>query len=181
MTQWWWLRHAPVIGHDGICIGQLDVAADLSEVREIASFPDDAVWISSQLRRTIETAAALGHDALQEPAFAEQHFGDWQGRPYDSFTIGTGDMATIVPPSGESFSAVCARTAAAIDRIGAAHAGRDIIVVGHAGSIRAALAHALKISPDRALSFAIAPLSLTRLTHYPDGDAWQVECVNQTR
>ena len=181
MTRWWWLRHAPVAGHDGICVGQLDVAADLSEAERVTGLPEGAVWLSSPLRRTLETAAALGHDTLAEPAFAEQNFGDWQGRPYSSFAIEAGDLATVVPPSGESFANLCVRVAAAVDRIGAEHAGRDIVVVGHAGSIRAALAHALGLPPERALSFAIAPLSLTTLVHYPDENGWQVEGVNRRR
>jgi len=53
----------------------------------------------------------------------------------------------------------------------------DVIVVAHAGTIRAALALALELSPDRALSFVIDPLSLTRLDRLDDG--WRVVTVNR--
>lgn len=186
MTAWWWVRHGPVRGHDGICLGQLDVEADLSDAATLewlrATLPDDAHWISSPLARATATAAKLhpGPVAL-EAAFAEQNFGDWQGRAYDTLPLDVDDLAALTPPSGESFVAVCDRVAAAIRRIGAAQAERDIVVVGHAGSIWAALAHALDLAPARALSFAVEPHSLTALTHFPDPEAWRVEGVNQRR
>ncbi len=186
MTAWWWVRHAPVRGHDGICLGQLDVEADLSDSPSLdwlrATLPDDAHWISSPLARATATAAELhrGPVAL-EAAFAEQDFGDWQGRSYDTLPLEVDDLAALVPPSGESFVAVCRRVAEAIRRIGSAHAGRDIVVVGHAGSIWAALAHALDLAPARALSFAVDPLSLTAMVHFTDSDGWRIEGVNQRR
>ena len=73
---------------------------------------------------------------------------------------------------------VVSRVAGAVRRIGAAEAGRDIVVVAHGGSIRAALAHALSINAERALGFAIDNCSLTRLDHFPSDDAWRVSAVN---
>lgn len=186
MITWWWVRHGPVRGHDGICLGQSDVAADLSDLATLAwlraTLPDDAHWISSHLRRATATAAGLHSGAVTiVPDFAEQNFGDWQGRAYDTLPFETADLAALIPPSGENFIAVCARVGRAMTRIESEHPGRDIVVVGHAGSIWAALAHALDLAPARALSFAVEPLSLTALTHFPDADAWRVECVNQRR
>jgi alpha-ribazole phosphatase len=53
----------------------------------------------------------------------------------------------------------------------------DVIVVAHAGTIRAALALALELSPDKALSFVIDPWSLTRLDRLDKG--WRVVSVNR--
>ena len=186
MTAWWWVRHGPVRGHDGICLGQLDVEADLSDATTLewlrATLPDDAHWISSPLARAAATAAKLHRGPVTvEADFAEQNFGDWQGRAYDTLPLEGDDLAALAPPGGESFVAVCDRVAGAIGRIGSDHAGRDIVVVGHAGSIWAALAHALDLAPARALSFAVEPLSLTALTHFADPDGWRVEGDNQRR
>ena len=64
-----------------------------------------------------------------------------------------------------------------MERLAAAHAGEQVVVVSHGGAIRAAVAHALQIGPDSALHMAIQNLSLTRLERYPD--AWRVVCVNE--
>jgi alpha-ribazole phosphatase len=71
--------------------------------------------------------------------------------------------AVVRPPGGESFADVMVRVAAAVQRISPGAAGRDLVVVAHGGSIRAALAHALGIEAERALGFAVDNCSLTRL------------------
>lgn len=53
----------------------------------------------------------------------------------------------------------------------------DVIIVAHAGTIRATLALVLELSPERALRFAIDPLSLTRLDRLDN--AWRVVAVNR--
>ena len=197
VTRWWWVRHAPV--PDGGCIyGQRDLSADCSDSAAFAcraaSLPAGAVWVASHLRRTHETAAAIcaaGYGAAQpaiEHDLAEQHFGEWQGLPrkevyanqsrWPGFWLAPADHA---PPGGESFAQVVARVTPAIERLTASHAGRDIVAVAHGGTIRAALALALGLTPAAALAFSIDTISLTRLDHIagPDGAAWRVVAVNQ--
>jgi broad specificity phosphatase PhoE len=77
------------------------------------------------------------------------------------------------------------RVEAAVARLTARHRGRDIVAVGHGGSIRAALALALGLEPERALAFVIDNCSLTRLDHIHDdsdaataGGVWRVAAVN---
>jgi alpha-ribazole phosphatase len=53
----------------------------------------------------------------------------------------------------------------------------DVLIVAHAGTIRAALALALGIEPDHALRFVIDPLSLTRLDRLEN--SWRVVAVNR--
>ena len=76
-TRWWWVRHAPVIGVDGLIYGSNDVACDVSDVARIkalaGALPEDAVWITSHLSRAIDTARAIseaGHK-MPEPAIEE--------------------------------------------------------------------------------------------------------------
>jgi alpha-ribazole phosphatase len=62
-----------------------------------------------------------------------------------------------------------------------AYAGRDIIAVTHGGTIRAALAEALDLSPEAALAFTIDNCSLTRLERFDgagEGHGWRVAAVN---
>ena len=120
VTRWWWIRHAPVTDDGGCFYGQKDVPAytgDTPVYRALAAaLPPDAVWVSSHLQRTHQTAAAIGNAgyALPEVAqyedLAEQHFGDWQGRPrapayekYGSFHGFWMNLLEEAPPNGESF------------------------------------------------------------------------------
>ena len=198
-TRWWWIRHAPVIGHEGRIYGNSEVACDTSDAAAFGALagrlPDRAVWVTSHLGRARETAAAPvdGGAAPVEPSIerdlAEQDFGDWQGRTYAELER-AGDAvyhkfwltpADHAPPGGESFAAVIERVRPVVERLTAAHAGRDIVAVAHGGSIRAALALALGLDAEAALAFRIEHLSLTRIDHVagpgPGGD-WRVGPVN---
>ncbi|HEX3066697.1 MAG TPA: histidine phosphatase family protein [Dongiaceae bacterium] len=196
-TRWWWIRHAPVVGHSGRIYGQDDVDCDCGNAALFAQLagrlPTDALWITTPLRRTKLTAAALQQAGAPKPAgereevaFLEQHFGEWQGLSYDEFAILRDGVAhrfwhapaSERPPQGESFAEVVERVARAVEAISAAETGQDIVVVAHGGSIRAALAHALAIDPERALGFAIDNCSLTRLDHFTGEGAWRVGSVN---
>jgi len=194
VTRWWWVRHGPVVENNSICVGQMDLVPDLSDHAALArlseALPTAPTWVCSPLRRTRATLDAIRAnrkdecaDPLVEPGFAEQHFGVWQGRTYDEVRAETGDDAwktpsLLQPPDGERYDTVFARVAEAIVRVGAVHSGGDIVVVGHAGSIRAALAKALDLNLDRALSISVATLSLTSIAQYGD-DAWSVGFVNR--
>ncbi|MSO68798.1 MAG: histidine phosphatase family protein [Alphaproteobacteria bacterium] len=199
VTHWWWIRHAPVRDHGGRCYGQSDVRADVSDDAAFAALaralPQGALWVTTQLMRTQQTAAAIaaaGHPvpvALVEPALAEQNFGLWQGRRYeeiDQDLDGGAHKFWIAPahhspPEGESFIDVISRAGGAIERLTRAHAGRHIVAVAHGGTIRAALQVALDTSPERALAFAIDNLSLTRIDHVDgpgQGGQWRVVSVN---
>lgn len=197
VTRWWWLRHAPVTNDGGRIYGQSDVECDVSDRAAFAALarllPRDAVWVASHLKRTRMTANAIRAAGLEapepiiEPALAEQNFGAWQGQvraevfarnpDWRGFWLAPADTA---PPGGESFVDVIARTGAAIRRLTAAHAGRDIVAVAHGGTIRAALAIALKLEPEMALAVVTDNLALTRIDHIVrrEGEAWRVSAVN---
>ena len=195
VVRWWWLRHAPVPCPVGRIHGNLDVACDTSDEADFArlaqAIPVNAVLVESGLLRCRQTTGALEKAGLRLPppvietAFQEQDFGRWQGRSWpDLETAKDPDLAEFwnnpayaVPPGGESFRAQIDRVATAIDRLGTLFEGRDILCVSHAGTIRAALAHALSMKAEAALSFTIQPLSLTRIDLIAPG--WRVDCVNR--
>ncbi|HKY93737.1 MAG TPA: histidine phosphatase family protein [Kiloniellales bacterium] len=205
-TRWWWVRHAPVTVNEGRIYGQTDHICDCSDeatFRALArALPGGALWVTSNLKRTKMTAEAIHPhllarpmSMLEEPALAEQHFGDWQGRSYEELRQGKlGHWhrfwlapAETVPPGGESFVTVMERVRAAVERLSQAHAGRDIVAVTHGGTIRAALALALGLEPEAALRLQVANCSLTRIdlvsgligSHAPGpGESWRVEFMN---
>ena len=204
-TRWWWIRHAPVDSR-GLIYGQEDLECDCSleaYFTGLASrLPEDALWVTSHLRRTHQTAEAIcAHLTpapprwLIEPRFAEQHFGEWQGLSHEALRERRAPEwhrfwhapAHERPPGGESFDDLVGRTAAAIEEISEQHPGRDIVCVAHGGTIRAALAIALGGQTEVALSFAVANCSLTRIdrilgaagSHAPDASAtWRIGLVN---
>ena len=204
-TRLWWVRHAPV-DHGGRIYGQLDLSCDCSETAIFAGLagqlPRDAVWVTSNLRRTHETAAAIiraglpGPDSIPGPEavaiddLAEQHFGKWQGLTYeDLHETRIGDFhrfwhapAHEAAPDGESFLAVIERVSRAVQRLVEMHAGRNVTAISHGGTIRAALALALGLEPEAALAFTIENCSITRIDHVNGsgvGHDWRVVTVNR--
>ena len=200
-TRWWWIRHAPVTSHAGRIYGQQDVEADFTNSAAAleglaALLPEDLVLITSDLKRAVTTADAIAmagaawRQTERDPGFREQHFGDWQGLSSEELATvreklpHSGWLAPAFerPPNGESFSDVIGRVVPAIIRHTSQHTGRDIVAVAHGGSIRAALAYALELDPESALSFSLQNLSLTRLDHIETGDdsgVWRIVCVNR--
>lgn len=204
-TRFWWVRHAPVRGDGGRIYGGSDIACDVSDAHVFTALapllPPGAIWVTSGLGRTHQTAHALfaaGYRDVQggEPAFRrlpaldEQNLGSWQGLDRARFFAERQPVAASYwfapaeerPPGGESFAELCDRVGGAIhDLIGEGTGeDRDIVVVAHGGTIRAAVALALGLPPQGGLAFAIENCSLTRLDHFagPDGAGWRIGAVN---
>ncbi len=203
VTRWWWVRHAPVIGVDGVIYGADDVACDVSDRPRFEALartlPGDAVWMTSHLSRTVKTARAIAEAGLAFPEpmverdLAEQNFGDWQGKSWaemreldpaahDAFWQ---DPTRARPPGGESFADQIGRTARVIERMTARHPGRDLVAVAHGGTIRAAVAHALGLAPEQGMALTVSTLSVSVLEHVKDGllrgrgGQWRVVGVNR--
>jgi alpha-ribazole phosphatase len=206
ITRWWWVRHAPVTVNNGCIYGQTDPVCDCDDAASFAGLasllPREAVWVTSNLTRTHMTAQAIvraglpgpdpvpGPGVLAEPELAEQSFGEWHGMKYTDLAELQAQAyhrfwlapAHEAPPGGESFISVMERVSRAIRRLNAEHESRDIIAVTHGGTIRAALAEALELSPEAALAFSIDNLSLTRIERFDGpgvGHGWRVVTVNQ--
>jgi broad specificity phosphatase PhoE len=204
-TRFWWVRHAPV-DHDGRIYGQEDKPCDCTDAAVFAGLacqlPRRAVWVTSNLRRTHETARAIvaaglpgpaefpGPDAQAIPDLAEQNFGEWQGLTYEELRQSRGGAyhrfwhapAHERVPGGESFVEMMARVAAAILGLIEAHRGHDIIAVAHGGTIRSALGMALGLEPEHCLAFTMENCSLTRIDHIEGpgwGHNWRVITVNR--
>jgi alpha-ribazole phosphatase len=199
-TRWWWIRHAPVHDNGGRIYGQTDLSCDCSDTRLnsalAALLPRNAIWITSQLARTKETARAIweagnfgpSQQFLQDEDLAEQHLGDWQGldrreflmnrkQEPDSFWYASAEERA---PNGESFVNLLTRVNTAIARANKAHPGSDVVAVVHGGTIRAAITIALGLKPRGGFAFMIDNCSLTRLDHYQGRDSagWRVKMIN---
>jgi broad specificity phosphatase PhoE len=204
-TRLWWVRHAPV-AHGGRIYGQTDLSCDCSETALFTGLaeqlPRGAVWVTSNLCRTHQTAAAIiraglpgpqsipGPEAIVMKDLAEQNFGEWQGLTFGELDQSRGGEfhrfwhtpAHVAAPGGESFVDVIDRVSGAIHRLTETHPGRDIIAVAHGGTIRAALALALGLDPEASLAFTIENCSITRIDRVDGpgmGHGWRVVTVNR--
>ena len=199
-TRFWLIRHALVEENARtIVYGTMDVelcphtlsAQEPMYAALARRLPRPARWLASPLVRTQRTAAAIFRAGYPEhrleivPGLIELDFGAWQGlvhadvppllteAPHAFWPL----SGTERPPGGESMADGIARVGETLERLARSHEGEDIVAVTHGGAIRAALAHAVGISPDNALHFSVEYISLTRLDRFERG--WRVACVNE--
>jgi broad specificity phosphatase PhoE len=114
----------------------------------------DAAY-TSPLRRARETAETVlrgrGVPLVEVPELRELSYGLWQGRgmePAGRCSPGLEwrwreDPWSVRFPGGETLEEVCARAAAALERMRAAHPGGTVLVSGHGHLNRVLLIHAL--------------------------------------
>lgn len=195
-TRFWWVRHARVPEITHRMYGSLDVDCDTTDSALFsgvaAKLPDNALWITSPLKRTRQTADALidggatASEWAQDPAIVEQDFGDFNGMTHEDLFAQREDAYLgfwpLPPeqqaPNGESFSMLRTRVNGFIDRMVEEHPGKDLVCVAHRGTILAALQIALDLPLRNSVSFDIGNVSLTRLTYHADvpegGPRWRV-------
>ena len=158
------VRHTRPDAGEGICYGSTDIAAapgfePAAQALATRLAPADRV-VSSPLRRCAALArllaGRLGAPLAFDPRWREMDFGAWEGRPWDAIPrpdldAWAADLMHARPHGGESVAMLAARTAEAM---AACPAHERIVVVTHAGPIRAALA-----AWDRAIGYGetIAP------------------------
>lgn len=180
------IRHAPSQPQGRLC-GRVDVPARIEGEPGIAALRallrGVEHRVSSPARRCRQTAAAIWPDgpaAGEDMRLWEQDFGEWDGKLFseipDLGPLPPEQLAAHRPAGGESFDDLVRRAAPALREIAEANREAPVAVIAHAGTIRAALALALGASGP-ALSFEIAPLSVTRLRLLPSGD-FTIGCTN---
>ncbi|QNT77740.1 histidine phosphatase family protein [Entomobacter blattae] len=200
ITRFWFIRHAlveenarmKVYGAQDVPLCPDSLIAQKPMYEALAArLPQKAVWLVSPLSRTHHTAKAIqqagygSHALITEPGLIEQSMGEWHGTRHEELPgklslpshLFWSLSATERPPGGESMMDVAARVATSLNILATQYTGREIIAVSHGGTIRAALAHALKIHVETALHFSIQNLSLTIIEHYPP--AWRIVTVNE--
>ncbi|MFT4014081.1 MAG: histidine phosphatase family protein [Paracoccus sp. (in: a-proteobacteria)] len=164
-------RHAP-LAQPGLA-GRRDLPADCGDRagldwlgKQLSGLP----LLCSPALRCRQTVAAMGREAEPVADLWEQDFGLWETEGFpDLGPLPPKALAAHRPKDGESFLDMAARVQPVLLR-----QSGTVGIVAHAGTVRAALA--LAVGPE-ALSFAVAPLSLTILTRSPGG--WAVEAVNR--
>ena len=161
------IRHPRPQVAPGTCYGQLDLPLAEDPVQIAAGLrpllPARYSLHASPLQRARLLAEALGQPAL-DPRLMEIHFGEWEGRSYDS--IGSALDAWVdapldfAAPGGESPRQMAARVHAWLDGLLAAPVPAAV-VVAHGGPLRSIAGRLLGIPPEQwlALDFACGELS----------------------
>jgi len=184
------VRHGPT--HAKCMVGWSDLPADLSDTAALSrlelALPQDALVISSDLNRAVDTANAIQGKRTRlphSPDLREIHFGDWELRTWADIDAEDPERiraywenpGDVRPPGGESWNQVCARVNAVIDQLVHTHIGRDLIVVGHFGQILTQLQRAELLTAEEAFAHRIDNLSVSEISK--DSDGWIAGKINQ--
>lgn len=140
---------------EGIYQGQTDTSLNengrqtVRELGKILSRINFSAIYSSDLLRARETAEII-NDFLNVPIYytrdlRELHFGDWTGisiwemeeKDPELFRKWQEDPWNISPPGGETFRELTERVIRALEEITERHKNENILVVSHAGPIKA--------------------------------------------
>lgn len=146
------IRHSAPDVAPGICYGQLDVGLAASFPHEAAQalhyLPRTELILTSPLARATRLAEYLAQarqaELRQDARLMEMHFGEWEGRAWDSIARAeldawAADLMGYAPPGGESARQLMCRTDALLrDLARLPHA--HVALVAHAGVLRALLA-----------------------------------------
>jgi len=135
------------------------------------------VAYASDLERTIETANIIldsrDIEVVSTAEIREIHFGIWEGHTYDEIIDKWGiefekwqrDPFHISPPKGETFLQLCGRISNFLKKAAKKHPEDNILVVSHAGPIRAILLVLLNLDYERFWKFKISNTSLTEIVY----------------
>ena len=173
------IRHTKTGTLKGLCYGQTDVAlAD--------SFPEEAQQLqlklpelkpntlvfSSPLTRCVQLAEKLSDNPTIDTRLSELDFGDWESARFDDIDADvlqhwTDNFVNVAPPNGESFIDLCQRAGSFWQDVvcGMNPAADQVLIITHAGVIRALLAHILKLPPANAFQFRVDVGSVHKLQH----------------
>lgn len=147
--------------------------------------------LSSPLARCREFAIRLasvdGLPLAVEPQLREVGMGAWEGRtPHQvqrehpgAFEAFYRDPVNRRPPGGESLASLQGRVGRAYDTAVASHPGRRLLLVVHAGVMRALVGRALGAQPAHWYRLRIDYAGVVRIRHGRFGPS--LDCVNARR
>lgn len=118
-----------------------------------------------------ELAARLALPLGVDVRLMEVGFGEWEGRTAEELLATDSerlarfwnDPMHHAPPGGETLITFRDRVLAAWEDILARYAGRHVLIVGHAGTIRIAVCHVLDMPLDRLFRIQVPNAGITRI------------------
>ncbi|MCW9013736.1 MAG: alpha-ribazole phosphatase family protein [Gammaproteobacteria bacterium] len=144
------------------------------QMTEACEHKIDYAWlVSSPLKRCADFARQLSNKnnlpLLIENDLREIHFGDWEAKTSDELwqtdrerlSAFWDDPVNNSPPGGESLSQLYTRVINSMTDLIKKYPGQKILLIAHGGSIRCALAWALKMPVANINSISLAHGSLS--------------------
>jgi alpha-ribazole phosphatase len=131
--------------------------------------------VTSPLLRCSSFAMALGErlrvPVHEEPRFREVGFGEWEGHTrIELETLNPGQVGRFLrdpvnsrPPGAEPLEEFTGRVQAGFDGLLERFAGQSVLVVAHAGVIRAIMAYILEVPPSRMYRIHVDNAGLSRI------------------
>jgi alpha-ribazole phosphatase len=175
------IRHTKTDTVSGLCYGQSDVplAASFPEeaqfIREkLPELSKNCLVITSPLNRCSQLAQTFRNPIKTDVRLLEVDFGEWENRLFNEIDEAllsnwTENFVTVPPPKGESFNDLCGRAGRFWDELLLDHANvEQILIVTHAGVIRALLTHILQLPPENAFKFSVDVGSIHKIKYIND-------------
>jgi alpha-ribazole phosphatase len=186
------IRHTQTAADPGLCYGQSDIALADSFPGEMANlhdklpeFDEDCKVFSSPLTRCLQLAKTFSDTVTTDARLQELDFGEWEGKRFDDIDTAvlqhwTNNFVTAAPPKGENFEDLYLRAGSFWQDLLAAeapaHAPRlrpvgeaeQVLVITHAGVIRALLARALNLPLANSFQLRIDSGSVHKLRQADD-------------
>lgn len=173
------IRHTKTDTLQGLCYGQTDVALAKSFLEEaqllqqkLPELKSNSLVFSSPLTRCVQLAERLSDNVSIDVRLLELDFGDWESRFFDDLDVDalqqwTDNFVYVAPPNGESFIDLCQRVGSFWQDLmqGMLSKPEQILIITHAGVIRALLAYILKLPPANAFQFRVDVGSVHKLQH----------------
>ncbi|OPX20426.1 MAG: alpha-ribazole phosphatase [Desulfobacca sp. 4484_104] len=186
-TRLYLVRHGQVAdGHTHIYNGHNDVDLSPFGVRQFEALADhwrdlhlDAIYASDRLRARRGAEIIARHRGLSVqavPEFRELNFGIWEGLSFaqiaerypQELQNRFQDLTNYRIPEGESLADVQARVIPALERLCQRHAGKQFLVVAHAGINRVILCQALGICLDNLFRVDQTYAGYSIIDYFPD-------------
>lgn len=150
------IRHTTPDIEKGICYGQSDLSLDANYVKEFdvikSKIPisESFTVISSPLKRCALLAKQFSDHINFDARLKELNFGDWEMKPWNAIPENELnpwmiDFVNVAVPNGESYTQLASRVKKYFEEILVSEANQNLIIVSHAGPIRAFLATLLKV------------------------------------
>ena len=174
-----WNSQGRIQGHSDIKLSEQGVQQARLLGERLLSFAVDAAYCSDLLRASETAEISLeGRDAPlhRTPLLREYHKGAFEGLtnqqiqeryPTQYPTYLTKDL-DFAPEGGESTRGVSVRASGIITEIKNRHIDDTVLVVGHGGSLRAAMVSLLALPLEANWRFFFANCALTIVETYPD-------------